>query len=48
MIRYVQIADPELLPLGRHPVLEELSERCEARPEFKATYPGEYALPRGG
>lgn len=48
MIRYVQIADPELLPPGRHPALAELSERCEARPEFQATYPGEYALPRGG
>jgi len=48
MLRYVQMADPELLPPGRHPALEALSERCEARPEFHATYPAEYALPKGG
>jgi glutathione S-transferase len=47
MIRYVRMADPELLPSGRHPALDALSERCEARPEFQATYPAEYALPRG-
>jgi glutathione S-transferase len=46
MIRYVQIADPDLIPLGRYPVLDALSSRCEARPEFKATYPAEYAVPR--
>jgi glutathione S-transferase len=48
MLRYVEMADPELLPAGRHPALEALSRRCEARPEFRATYPAEYALPRGG
>jgi glutathione S-transferase len=48
MIRYVQMADPELLPPGRHSALEALSERCEARPEFRATYPTEAVLPRGG
>ncbi len=37
MLRYVAMADPELLPPGRHPTLEALSERCEALPEFQAT-----------
>jgi glutathione S-transferase len=45
MMRYVRMADPELLPPGRHPTLDALSERCEALPEFKATWPAEYALP---
>ena len=45
MIRYLQIADRELMPVGRYPALEVLSARCEAREEFKATYPGEYAVP---
>jgi glutathione S-transferase len=47
MIRYVRMADPALLPPGRHPALDALSDRCEARPEFQATYPNAYALPRG-
>jgi glutathione S-transferase len=47
MLRYVQMADPELLPAGRYPALAALSERCEARPEFQATFPADYALPRG-
>jgi glutathione S-transferase len=46
MIRYVRMADPELLPPGRHPALDALAERCEALPEFRATWPAEYALPR--
>jgi glutathione S-transferase len=46
MIRYVGMADPELLPPGRHPALDALSERCEALPEFRATWPAEYVLPR--
>ena len=37
MLRYVTLADPELLPPGRHPSLDALSARCEALPEFKAT-----------
>jgi glutathione S-transferase len=45
-IRYVQMADPELLPPGRYPALDGLSARCEARPEFQATNPAEYNLPR--
>ena len=47
MFRYVQMADPELLPRGRYPALEALSARCEARPEFQATYPPDVVYPRG-
>jgi glutathione S-transferase len=47
MLRYVQMADPELLPPGRYPALEALSRRCEARPEFHATYPADVVYPRG-
>ena len=46
MIRYVRMADPELLPPGRHPALDGLSERCETLPEFRATWPADYLLPR--
>jgi glutathione S-transferase len=46
MIRYVRMADPELLPPGRHPTLDALSARCEALPAFQATWPADYALPR--
>jgi glutathione S-transferase len=46
MIRYVRMADPDLMPPDRYPALDALSERCEARPEFKATYPATWAVPR--
>lgn len=46
MIRHVRMADPELLPPGRYPALDTLSERCEVRAEFRATYPADYVLPR--
>ena len=46
MIRYVRMADPALMPVGRYPSLDALAERAETRPEFRATYPAEYALPR--
>ncbi|MGH6906058.1 MAG: hypothetical protein ACREIR_25340, partial [Geminicoccaceae bacterium] len=46
MIRYVRMADPELLPPGRHASLDRLSERCEALPDFQATWPADYVLPR--
>jgi glutathione S-transferase len=46
MLRYVGMADPGQLPPGRYPTLDSLSERCEARPEFRATYPADYVLPR--
>jgi glutathione S-transferase len=29
---------------GRHPTLEALSTRCEALPEFEATWPADYAF----
>jgi len=47
-IRYVRMADPDLLPPGRFPTLDALSARCEALPAFQATWPAEYALPRSG
>jgi glutathione S-transferase len=46
MIRYVRMSDPDLLPPERYPALDALSARCEARPEFQATYPADYAVPR--
>jgi glutathione S-transferase len=46
MLRYVQIADPSILPPGRFPTLEVLAARCEALPAFQATYPVAYELPR--
>jgi len=47
MVRYVQMADPDLLAPNRYPTVFALSARCEARPEFQATYPAEYVVPRG-
>jgi len=46
MIRYVRMTDPDLIPPGRYPTLDALSSRCEARPEFQATNPTDYAVPR--
>lgn len=46
MIRWARVADPEFLPAGRYPALDALSERCEAREEFKATFPADYSVPR--
>jgi len=48
MIRYVRMADPDLLPVGRYAALDGLAERLETRPEFRATFPAEYAIPRSG
>jgi glutathione S-transferase len=45
-VRYVRMTDPALMPAGRYPALDALSERCEARPEFKVTCPADYAVPR--
>jgi glutathione S-transferase len=44
---YARMADPQTVPLGRFPVLDRLSAECEERPEFAATRPMEYAIPRG-
>jgi hypothetical protein len=46
MIRYVRMADPELLQPGRFPTLDALSDRCEALPAFQATWPADYVLPQ--
>jgi glutathione S-transferase len=47
MIHYVRMADPELLPRGRYAALDALSDRCEARPEFRATRVAVHAIPQG-
>jgi glutathione S-transferase len=44
---YARMADPETVPPGRFPVLDRLSAECEELPEFAATRPTEYVLPRG-
>jgi glutathione S-transferase len=46
MLRYVQMTDPALLGRGRYPALEALSARCEALPEFLATYPPDVVYPK--
>ena len=46
MIRYMRMAHTDLIPPGRYPTLDMLSANCEARPEFQATYPAEYAVSR--
>jgi glutathione S-transferase len=45
MLRYVQMADPGLLG-DRYPRLAALSQRCEAMPEFRATFPPDVVYPR--
>jgi len=45
-LRYLQMADPALIPPGRYPALDALSARCEARPEFKAAFPSEWVVPK--
>lgn len=45
MIHYVRSTDPELLPAGRYPALDALSDRCEATAEFRATYVAGHAIP---
>jgi glutathione S-transferase len=45
-LRYVRLTSPELLSPGRYPSLDSLSARLEARPEFEATFPADYAVPR--
>jgi glutathione S-transferase len=47
MLRYLQMTDAELLPRGRYPALDALSQRCEARLEFQATYPPDVVYPKG-
>jgi glutathione S-transferase len=45
MIRYVRLADPDLLPAGRYPSLDAVAARCEALSAFKATWPADYVVP---
>ncbi len=45
MLRYVQMTDPGLLG-DRYPGLASLSQRCEAMPEFRATFPPDVVYPR--
>ena len=47
MLRYVQMTDPELLKQDSFAPLRALSQRCEARPEFQATYPPDVVYPKG-
>ena len=46
MLRWLSIADPELRAQGHYPRLDALSERLEKLPEFVATNPADYAVPR--
>ena len=46
-IGYARLGAPDVLPPGRYPRLEALCARLAARPEFAATEPGEYRIPRG-
>ena len=46
MLRYVAMADPELIPRGRYPTLEAFAERCEALEPFRTTHVASYAVPR--
>jgi glutathione S-transferase len=48
MVRYIRLADPDLLAPGRYPSLDALSERCEALPAFRATWPADYVVPSKG
>jgi len=48
MMGYVRLADPDLLPPGRHPSLDALARRCEALPVFQAAFPADYTVPRAG
>jgi glutathione S-transferase len=47
VFRWAQLGAPDLVPPGRYPRLDALSARLEARPEFQATNPGEWRVPRG-
>jgi glutathione S-transferase len=48
IFRWAQIGASDLVPPGRYPALDALSVRCEAMPEFQATNPGEWRVPKGG
>lgn len=46
MVRHIRLIDSELMPSGRYPLLEALSDRLERRPEFRQTYPDSYSIPQ--
>jgi len=46
LVGWLRIADPSYLPDGRYPALTAMAARCEALPEFAATRPEGYAIPR--
>jgi glutathione S-transferase len=48
MMRYVRLAVPDLLPRDRYPTLDVVSDRCEALPAFRETWPADYFVPAGG
>lgn len=48
IFRWAQLGASEMVPSGRYPRLDGLSARLETRPEFQATDPGEWRVPRGG
>ena len=48
VFRWAQLGAPDMVPSGRYPALDALSAHLEARPEFQATNPGEWRVPRGG
>jgi hypothetical protein len=33
------------MPVGRHPSLDRVADRCEALPAFKAAWPADYVVP---
>lgn len=45
MMRYVRLAVHDLLPRGRYPALDAVSDRCESLPAFKETWPADYVVP---
>jgi glutathione S-transferase len=47
IFRWAQLGAPDLVPPGGYRALDALSARLEARPEFQATNPGEWRIPRG-
>lgn len=46
MVRHIRLIDPELMPGGRYPLLDALSDRLEQRPEFRQTCPDSYSIPQ--
>jgi glutathione S-transferase len=44
MMRYVRLAVPDLLPRERYPLLDMISDRCEALSAFRETWPADYVV----